>query len=221
MGKALFSVAVFLVVVALGLFIGAGTLDWWQAWLFLAVYGAMSLVVVVYLVKRDPALLARRMKGGARAETRPAQRLIMAMMTPLWIALLLIPALDRRFGWSEVPDIVVLLGDALVLAGWAGILRVFVENTYTAATVRVETSQTLVDSGPYALVRHPMYTAALAMLVGMPLALGSWWGLVPVPLIVLILGWRMADEEHVLVEQLPGYSDYRRRVRWRLVPGLY
>jgi protein-S-isoprenylcysteine O-methyltransferase Ste14 len=221
MGKALASVAALLVTMAAILFVGAGTLGWWQAWLFLSVYGAASFAVTIYLARRDPELLARRMNGGPQAETRRSQRWIMAAITPLWIALLVIPALDRRLGWSTLPAIVALSGDALILAGFAGIWRVFAENTYTAATVQVEAGQALVDTGPYALVRHPMYAAALPMLVGMPLALGSWWALVAVLLMVPILAWRMADEERVLVEELPGYADYRRCVRWRLVPGVY
>jgi protein-S-isoprenylcysteine O-methyltransferase Ste14 len=221
MRKALISVAVLLAVMAVGLFAIAGTFDWWQAWLFLAVYGMASVFAVAFLAKRDPALLARRMKGGPLAETQGSQRWIMALMTPLWFALLVIPALDRRYGWSDVPTLLVIVGDLLVLAGYAGIGRVFAENTYTAATVRVETGQTVVDTGPYALVRHPMYAAALPMMAAMPLALGSWWGLVPVVLMVPILAWRMNDEERVLTAELPGYSDYRRRVRWRMLPGIY
>ena len=221
MGKALASVVALLVAMAAILFVGAGRLDWWQAWLFLSVYGSASLAVTIYLARRDPELLARRMKGGPQAETRRSQRWIMAAFTPLWIALLVIPALDRRLGWSTVPAIAALSGDVLILAGYAGIWRVFAENTYTAATVRVEAGQALVDTGPYALIRHPMYAAALPMLVGMPLALGSWWALVAVLLMLPMLVWRMADEERVLVEELPGYADYRRRVRWRLVPGVY
>jgi protein-S-isoprenylcysteine O-methyltransferase Ste14 len=221
MGRALFSVAVLLALMAAILFVCAGTLDWWQAWLFLALYGGVSAVITIYLARNDPALLARRMKGGASAEARPAQRWIMAAIMLLWIASLVIPALDRRFGWSGVPSTVALLGDVLLVAGYGGIWRVFAENTYTAATVRVEVGQTLVDTGPYAFVRHPMYAAVLPMLAGMPLALGSWWGLVPVVLMVPILAWRMADEERVLVEELAGYADYRRRVRWRLLPGVF
>ena len=221
MGRGLISLAILLAFTATLLFIGAGTIHWWQAWLFLALYGGASTLITVYLARHDPALLARRMKGGASAETQPAQKWIMAAVTVLWTAALAIPALDRRFGWSAVPSAVILLGDALLVAGYAGIWRVFAENTYTAATIRVEEGQTLVDTGPYAIVRHPMYAAALPMIAGIPLALGSWWGLVPVVLMVPVLGWRLADEERVLLAELPGYADYRRRVRWRLVPGLY
>ena len=221
MAKALLSVAVLMAVKTAILFLVAGTAHWWQAWLYLALYGALSVAITVYLALRDPSLLARRMKGGARAEARPVQRVIMAIVTVAWVSLMVVPALDHRFGWSDMPDAVVILGDGLLLAGYLGIWLVFAENTYTAATVRVETGQTLVDTGPYALVRHPMYAAALPMLAGMPLALGSWWGLVPMLLIGLILGWRMTDEERVLAEELPGYANYRERVRWRLVPGVY
>jgi protein-S-isoprenylcysteine O-methyltransferase Ste14 len=221
MAKAILSVAVLLTVMAFVLFVSAGTPHWWQAWLFLALYGAMSVLVTIYLARHDPALLARRMKGGARAETEPAQRWIMAVLTVLWLGLLIVPGLDRRFGWSVIPVPVVLLGDLAVVVGYAAIWRVFIENSHTAATVRVEQSQKLVDTGPYAIVRHPMYAAGLPLLSGMPLALGSWWALLIVAAMMPLLVWRLTDEERVLVAGLPGYADYRRRVRWRLVPGVY
>jgi len=203
------------------IFVPAGTLDYWQAWLFVGCYFGASVVVSLWLMRNDPALLEPRMRGGPLAEGERNQKIIMTITSIGFVALLVVPGLDRRFGWSHMPGVIAVVGDVLLLTGWWGILQVFRANTYAAATIQVAAGQTVISTGPYGVVRHPMYAAALPMLVGMPLALGSWWALVAVLLMLPILAWRMADEERVLVEELPGYADYRRRVRWRLVPGVY
>jgi protein-S-isoprenylcysteine O-methyltransferase Ste14 len=138
-----------------------------------------------------------------------------------FVAMLLVPALDRRFGWSHVPTLVVHVGNALVLLGCYGIFLVYRANTYGAATIRVTAGQTVISTGPYAVVRHPMYATASLYLVGTPLALGSLWGLVPLVLIVPALIWRLLDEERLLARDLPGYTEYQRRVRFRLLPGIW
>jgi len=210
-------VILFLITAAL-LFGAAGTLDYWQAWLYLAVYFACSIAISVYLIRKDPALLARRMSGGPFAEKEPAQRIIMAITSLGFIALAVVPALDRRFGWSHVPVLAVLAGEAIMLIGWIGIYFVFRENSFASATIESAADQRVISTGPYAVMRHPMYAAALLMLLGISPALGSWWGLPVMVAILPALIWRLTDEERFLVQNLPGYPEYREAVRYRLLP---
>jgi protein-S-isoprenylcysteine O-methyltransferase Ste14 len=203
------------------LFIAAGTLDYWEAWVYLGVFMAASVLLTLDLMRRDPALLERRMTGGPTAEKRPAQKLIMLFASVGFIALLVVPALDHRYGWSTMSTGFVVIGDVLVAIGFCFILRVYRENTFTAATVDVAADQRVISTGPYALVRHPMYASAMLYVLGTPLALRSCWGLVTVAAMLIILIWRLLDEERLLAQELPGYSDYQRRVRFRLVPFLW
>jgi len=219
--KTLASLFALLLVMAAMIFVAAGTMRYWQAWLFLLVYSGASLVGTIDLMRRDRALLRRRMRGGPFAEKQPIQRLIMTIVSVAYIGLLLVPAFDHRFGWSQMSPLFVVAGDALVVLGFAGILRVFRENSFSAATVEVAPDQTVISTGPYAIVRHPMYAAAAVLMAGIPVALGSWWGLVVMAAIVPVLVWRLLHEERLLAEQLPGYRDYLMRVRWRLVPKVW
>ena len=222
-GGARAAVAVAVVAAAMGLllFVPAGTVHYWQAWLYLSIFTAASAFTTLYVIRYQPALLERRMRGGPMAETRPAQKLIMLFTSAGFVALLIVPALDRRFGWSRVPPGVVLAGDVLVIIGFALIVLVYRENPWTAATIELAEDQRVVSTGPYAVVRHPMYASASLYLLGTPLARGSGWGLIPVATIVPFLLWRLFDEERFLSEKLPGYTDYRRRVRHRLVPFVW
>jgi protein-S-isoprenylcysteine O-methyltransferase Ste14 len=217
----LVSLAALAFVIAALIFIPAGTLDYWQAWLFLACYFSASLIVSLWLARHDPALLERRMRGGPLAEGERSQKVIMTMTSIAFVALLVVPGLDRRYGWSHMPNAFPIVGDILLLAGWIGIFAVFRANTYAAATIGVTPGQTVISTGPYGLVRHPMYAAALLMLFGIPLSLGSWWGILAMVALVPALSWRLIDEEQVLVRDLKGYAEYRRKVRWRLVPFLW
>jgi protein-S-isoprenylcysteine O-methyltransferase Ste14 len=210
----------FLVMASL-LFVAAGTLHYWQAWLFLAAYFAASLAISLYLVRKDPALAQRRMSGGPFAEKEPAQRIIMFLTSLGFIALLVEPALDHRFGWSDLPAYLVVAGDLLMLLGWLGIFFVFRENSFASATIESAADQRVIATGPYARVRHPMYAAALVMLLGIPLALGSWWGVLIVIAIMPALIWRLTDEERFLLQNLPGYPEYRDRVLYRLLPFVW
>jgi protein-S-isoprenylcysteine O-methyltransferase Ste14 len=219
--KTLASLAALILVVGAIIFAAAGTTDYWQAWLFLACYFAASLVVSFWLARNDTALLERRMRGGPFAEGERSQKIIMAITSLGFVALLVVPGLDRRFGWSSMPGSVAILGDLLLLLGWLGILAVFRANSYAAATIQVTSGQTVISTGPYALVRHPMYAAALVMLLGIPVALGSWWGALVVVALVPALGWRLIDEERLLLRDLDGYAEYRRKVRWRLIPHIW
>jgi protein-S-isoprenylcysteine O-methyltransferase Ste14 len=203
------------------LFIPAWTLAYWQAWLFMAVFVCASGALTVYLAIHDPKLLERRMNVGPRAEKEPTQKIIMVLATLGFIAMLVFPALDYRFGWSPVPASVSVLGDALIALGFLFTFFVFKENSYGASTIQIAEGQTVISTGPYAFVRHPMYAAALVMLLGIPLALGSWWGLFALLLVLPVLIWRLLDEERFLRQNLPGYPEYQAKVKYRLLPFVW
>lgn len=209
------------IVMALLLFVPAGTVRYWQGWAYLAIFIGASGLTTLYLLRTDRALLERRMRGGPTAEKRPAQKLIMVFTSIGFIALLVVPALDRRFGWSTMPLAAVVAGDALVAIGFYSISRVYRENTFTAATIQIAENQTVIATGPYAIVRHPMYASGLLYFFGTPLALGSYWGFVPLAATLPFLIWRLLDEERFLAKNLRGYAEYQRRVRHRLVPFVW
>jgi len=203
------------------IFTCAGTLRFWQGWLFLAVYAACSTVIVVYARRRDPGLLQRRMRGGPFAEPEPSQRLIMLVVTAGFLGLLVVAGLDRRWGWSHSPPVVALAGDATFVAGISLVALVLLQNSFAAATVAVFPGQRVVTTGAYAIVRHPMYAVSGVMLAGIPLALGSYYALAVLGLLAPALIWRLLDEERYLAARLPGYREYMSKTPWRLVPGIF
>jgi protein-S-isoprenylcysteine O-methyltransferase Ste14 len=203
------------------LFLSAWTFNYWQAWVLLIVFGTSWLVIITYLVKKDPQLLERRMSAGPTAEQRTGQKIVMSISSLGFIALLVFPALDHRFGWSSVPPYISIAGDILVALGWIIIFFVFKENTYTSATIEVAADQKVITTGPYAIVRHPMYSGSFLYMLGMPIALGSWWGLCVLLLMTLTTLWRLFDEENFLKKKLPGYREYMQKVRYHLVPYLW
>jgi protein-S-isoprenylcysteine O-methyltransferase Ste14 len=203
------------------LFVPAGTSDYWQAWTFLAVYFACSLALSLYLMIADPALMQRRMRGGPAAEKEPVQKIIMIITSLGFVGLLVVPALDHRFAWSQMSPIVALAGDVLVGIGWLAIFFVFRENSFTSATIELAPDQKVISTGPYALVRHPMYAGALVMLLGIPIALGSWWGILVLAAILPALIWRLFEEEKFLARNLAGYVEYQNKVRYRLIPAIW
>jgi len=208
-------------VVAALIFAAAGTLDYWQAWVFLAVFFGASAIQTADVLRRDPALARRRLAGGPFAEREPAQRRIMVGISLGFISLMVVPGLDHRFGWSGVPLLAVIAGDVLIAVGFFGVSLVYRENSFTAATVQIAPDQRVVTTGPYAVVRHPQYAGAFLYLLGTPLALGSSWGFAVFAAMAPFLLWRLIDEERVLTAGLAGYAEYRSRVRWRLIPGIY
>jgi protein-S-isoprenylcysteine O-methyltransferase Ste14 len=208
-------------VMAAVLIVSAGTLHYWQAWVYLAVFFGASIFHTLYLMKHDPMLLQRRLKGGPTAERERTQRIIMLGTSIGFMALLVVPGLDHRFQWSLVPLPIVIAGNVLIAAGCYIIFLVFRENTFTSATIEIAPDQKVISTGPYAWIRHPMYAGGLLYLLGMPLALGSYWGFLALVATMPFLLWRLFDEEKFLVKNLSGYSDYMQRVRWRLVPGLF
>jgi protein-S-isoprenylcysteine O-methyltransferase Ste14 len=203
------------------LLLPAGTLDYWQAWVFMSVFVSASGAVTVYLAIHDPRLLERRMRAGPAAEKERSQKFIISLAMMGFIGLLAVPAFDHRFSWSRVPTYVCLIGDALIAIGFLLVFFVIKVNTYAASTIQVAEDQKVISTGPYAFVRHPMYAGSFPILVGTPLALGSWWGLSALIVLVPALIWRLVDEESFLKKNLPGYTEYTDKVRYRLVPYVW
>lgn len=209
--------AVFVILV----FAPAGTFDYWQGWAFIAVFAAVSMLPSIYLAVHDPAALRRRMQAGPRAETRPVQKFASAMAFLLIAVMIVVSALDYRFGWSAVPTAVSVVGNALVATGLGIAMLVVVQNSYAAANIKVEAGQTVVTTGLYGLVRHPMYAGNVIMMIGVPLALGSYWALLLVFPGLALLGVRILDEEKLLRAELDGYDEYIQKVRYRVVPYVW
>jgi protein-S-isoprenylcysteine O-methyltransferase Ste14 len=211
----------FLIALWVVLFVPAWTLHYWQAWLYWLVFAILQIAGTVYLLRRDPKLIERRLSAGPAAEQEASQKIIMTVASVCFALTFIVPGLDRHFGWSHVPPWLALLGGLGVLLGYAFIYAVVRENSYAASTIRVEQAQPVISTGPYALVRHPMYSGALVMSGLTPLALGSYWGLLLFFPLAGILAWRLLDEERYLARNLPGYDAYCRATRYRLMPGLW
>jgi protein-S-isoprenylcysteine O-methyltransferase Ste14 len=207
-----------LLVMAALLFVPAWTLDYWQAWAFLAVFFSSALAITAYLMKKDPKLLGRRVHAGPTAEKETSQKIIQSITSLGFIAMLVIPALDRHFVWSKMSLYLEVAGEVLVAIGFLIVFLVYKENTFASATIELVPEQKVISTGLYALVRHPMYMGALFLFLGMSLSLGSWWGLFVFLLIVPALIWRIFDEEKFLARNLPGYLEYQKKVRRRLIP---
>jgi len=209
------------VVLALTIFLPAWTLDYWQAWIVVVVFFSCTLAVTLYLMKNDPKLLERRVSAGVVAEKEKSQKIIQAFAGVAFIALFVVSALDHRFGWSTVPLQLVALGDVLIAIGFYLVFLVFKENSFASGTIEIGDEQRVVTTGPYASVRHPMYTGALVMLVGVPIALGSYWGLVAIVPMIVVLAARLLDEERFLAKNLAGYSEYLGKVKYHLLPLIW
>jgi len=203
------------------LFVPAWTLAYWQAWLYWTLSSAAAFATALYFLRHDPALMRRRLEVGARAEPRKRQRTIQAVGSLFYAAMFIVAGIERHAHGSPLSVPVVLSADALVAAGLALTFVVFKANTFTASTVTIEPGQRVVTTGPYAIVRHPMYSASVLWFLATPFALGSPSALVPAVLMALTLAVRLVDEERYLGAALPGYDGYCRTVRWRLIPGLW
>jgi len=207
-----------LLIIGLLLFGPAGTFNYWQAWLYCGVLFILISAVIIYFFKRDPALLRRRMES---SERRGEQKTIVAFASLLILIGILIPGLDLRYGWSTVPTALVHFSDLMVFAGYLFMFLTMRENSFAARTIRVEEGQNVVSTGPYAIIRHPLYLGFLVLVLFTPTALGSYWALVPLLPLPLFIALRIIDEETVLVDELPGYPEYCQRTRYRLVPGMW
>jgi protein-S-isoprenylcysteine O-methyltransferase Ste14 len=202
-------------------FLPAGTFDYWRGWSFIAVFAAATLIPSVYLAATNPAALRRRMQAGPAAETRPLQKIIITVAFFSVGAMIVVSALDYRFGWSSVPAAVSVIGEVLVGAGLLIAMITTIQNGYAAANIKVERDQTVVSTGLYAVVRHPMYFGNVVLMIGTPLALGSYWGLLLIVPGLAVLAVRILDEERALTLELTGYREYMQRVHSRLVPYVW
>ena len=224
MPKLLVQLAALIVVFAAILFGAAGTWRWPSGWAFLVLFVAVSLALSLWLAVTDPALLAERMRSPVQKDQKPWDRVFLLHLVVVYVAWLAVMALDaRRFSWSHAPLWIQVVGALLIVASYLGIAWVFQTNSFAAPVIKIqaERKQTVISTGPYAIVRHPMYAFAIWQFVGMPLMLGSWWGLAFVPPIVAAVAIRTLGEEKMLRAELDGYDAYARRVRWRYAPGLW
>jgi protein-S-isoprenylcysteine O-methyltransferase Ste14 len=206
---------------ALLMFVPAGSLRFWQARLYWTLFSGSVLAITLYFIRHDPALIERRLAAGPRAESRTSQKIIQFVATILFFSLMIIPGLDHRFHWSAVPVPVVLVANALCVLAMASIALIFQHNSYAAATIRTETGQQVISSGPYRFVRHPMYTGGALLLLATPFALGSVYALGASVLLIGAIIVRLLDEERYLSANLPAYANYCHKVRYRLVPLIW
>jgi protein-S-isoprenylcysteine O-methyltransferase Ste14 len=206
------------ILLALLLFVPAGTLDYWEGWVYLVVLLVPLVVVLRYFLRRDPGFLERRMRT---REKEVSQRRIQAIGGMIFFLGFIIPGLDHRSGWSSVPVPLVLAADAVVFSSYLFVFLVFRENSYASRVIEVEAGQRVIDTGPYALVRHPMYLGVSLMFLATPVALGSYRAVPVFLLLPVFLLFRIRNEEEVLLRELPGYPDYCRKVRYRLIPGIW
>ena len=199
-------------------FLPAGTFAYWEAWVYLAVLFIPMVLVLVYLIRYNPELLERRMR---MKEKEGKQKLIVQLSFLYFLLTFLIPGFDKRFEWSHVPTGVVVLADILVLVGYSMFFLVLRENRYASRIIEVVQGQKVISTGPYALVRHPMYLGMSLMYISSPVALGSYWAIIPSLLIIPLLVARIRNEEGVLIKELEGYQEYLQKTKFRLFPGIW
>ena len=206
------------VVMSLVFFVSAGTFGYWHAWLYMGILFIPMFFVFAYLLRNDPALLERRMH---MREKESSQKLSMKVSIFFYIIAFLIPGLDFRFKWSSVPIALVMIADIMVFLGYMVFFVVLRENSYASRIVEVEENQKVISTGPYAIVRHPMYFGVLIMFLFSPVALGSFWALITMLPVAFLIILRIRDEERLLSKELSGYEAYRQEVRYRLIPMVW
>jgi len=200
------------------LFLPAGTFAYWEAWIYLAILLIPMSIVMIYFLKKMPEFLARRMK---LKEKEDKQKIIIKLALIPFLLAFILPGIDQRFGWSNVPISIIGVAEILVGIGYILVVLVFKENQFASRIIEVEKGQKVIQSGPYRFVRHPMYMGTILMYVASPLALGSYWAIIPAIFIIPILIARIINEESVLTKELEGYSDYKLLTRYRLLPGVW
>ena len=217
--KTMLKVVAFFLVFAVFIFLPAGTFNFWNGWTFFAVFCISTLLITIYFLFKDPALIRRRIKSG---ETRKEQKILQSISGFIFfVGLLVIPGLDFRFSWSSVPDVVIILSDIFVLIGFIIVFLVFRTNSYTSAIIEVSKGQKVISTGVYSIVRHPMYLGAVLILIFTPLALNSLWALIPALFICVFVVLRLLDEEKVLLNELDGYKEYCEKTRYHLIPFIW
>lgn len=205
------------------LFLSAGTWHWRAGWIFLATMALLGMGDGLWLDKSDPDLLAERMRGMMQVGQPAADKIFVVVFGCIALVWFIAIGLERRAQASDMPAIMQTLGFVLLLLSNAFVMWVMRTNSFAAPVVKIqaERGQRVIDNGPYAYVRHPMYSGTILFFAGLPLLLGSWRGLIMMPLFVLLFGYRATLEERTLIAGLPGYTDYRARVRYRMIPGIW
>ncbi len=196
----------------------AGTFNYWEAWTYLGILFIPMSFLTIYFLRNDPALLERRMRT---REEQSEQSVLTKIMFLFFLVTFLLPGFDQRFGWSDTPVWLAIVAQFLVFAGYSSFFFVLRENSYASRVVEVEEGQKVISSGPYAVVRHPMYSAVLLMYGVSPLALGALWVTLPMIFLPFLLAVRILNEEKVLLEELDGYEEYTQKVKYRLIPGIW
>jgi protein-S-isoprenylcysteine O-methyltransferase Ste14 len=214
-------VVTLLILLAVILAVSSWSLNFWQGWIYWLIFATAVIAITVYLAIRDPSLLERRLDAGPAAERETSQKIIQTIAGLVAVGFIIVPGIDHRLGWSNVPPYLIAVGDILVGFGFLMVFLVFRHNSFTSAIITVDRDQPVISTGPYAFVRHPMYAAALVIFLGTPIALGSAWGLLLLPPITGVIIRRLLAEEAYLVRNLQGYEAYRHSVRWRLIPHLW
>jgi protein-S-isoprenylcysteine O-methyltransferase Ste14 len=219
--KAITGLIWFLIIMAVMLFAPAWTLHFWEAWVFWLLFSILSAVLTFYFLKHDPALVESRLKAGPAAEREKSQKIIQTIMAILWCALIIVPGIERHCRSSRFSVPLVLLGDVMVAVGYYIIFLALRENKWAASIIKVQPGQAVISTGPYGIVRHPMYSGGVLMILATPLALGSLWASVCAVLLCGMIAVRLLDEERYLSRNLPGYEEYCRTVRYRLIPHVW
>jgi len=219
--KAYFGFVWLIIIMGLLFFLPAGTLKYWQAWVYLIIFGTSSLLITLFLMKKDMELLKRRINAGPAAENERSQKVIQAFAQLIFMGIMIIPGFDHRFSWTNVPVYLVIAGDIFVLLGFFIVFLVFKENSFTSAIIEIAEDQKVISTGPYKFVRHPMYSGALLLLIFTPLALGSFWSFPFVILMIIIIIYRLLDEEKFLLKNLTGYEAYCQKTHFRLIPQVW
>jgi protein-S-isoprenylcysteine O-methyltransferase Ste14 len=217
-GKVISRFIMLLLLMLLLIFLPAGTFRYWQAWVFAAILVIPMIFVLLFFIRHDPDFLTRRVKFKEREKQ---QKWLVGLTTPVFLSAFILPGLDHRYSWSTVPVALVIVSDLFILLGYLMIFFVFKQNRYASRIIEVHADQQVITTGWYALVRHPMYLGVMIMYIPMSLALGSWWGLIPMASLPFLLVLRIFNEEKVLSENLPGYKEYCQKTRYRVLPGIW
>ena len=207
-----------LILVGLLIFLPAGTLQYVYGWLLVGLLFGPMLIAGFVMFFKTPDFLAKRLDA---KEKQATQKGVVALSGVMFIAGFVVAGLDYRFGWSEMPRAVTVIAAVLLLLAYALYAEVMRENAYLSRTIRVEQGQTVVDTGLYGIVRHPMYTATVLLFLMIPVVLGSWYALIPFAFYPAIIIVRLKDEENLLTRELPGYAAYKEKVKYRLLPFIW
>lgn len=216
--KIIIRFSLFPIVLGLFILVPAGTINYWQVYVYIAVLVVPVIFVLFYFLQNDPIFLERRTRA---KEKEKVQIIIQIVFTFILLSGFVIPGFDKRFGWSDIPIYIVIVADIVILFGYLIIFFVFKQNSYASRVVEVEKSQKVISTGLYGFVRHPMYIGVIIMFIPTPVALGSYWGLIPMVTIPLAIVFRILNEEKVLCKDLPGYKEYCQKTRYRLIPFIW